>query len=130
MQFSLSTFIFLLFSLFTLPLPSYYFLYLRCLVVFSANRLLCLPLFVWHFLDRNSEDPSKSMWEEQQAAGPSFRMLLATLCRANVLSKQLADGELDSRVSGALDVVSLLSITDLKPQSFCLPSFKVGSIFR
>lgn len=70
------------------------------------------------------------MWEEQQAAGPSFRILLATLCRANVLSKQLADGELDSQVSGALGVVGLLSITHLKPQSFCLPSFKVGSTFR
>jgi hypothetical protein len=70
------------------------------------------------------------MWEEQQTAGPSFRMLLATLCRAKVLSKQLADGELDSRVFGTLGVLSLLSITYLKPQPFCLPSFKVGSIFR
>jgi len=70
------------------------------------------------------------MWEKQQAASPSFRILLATLCRANVLSKQLADGELDSRVSGALGVVVLLSITHLKPQSLYLPSFKVGSLFR
>lgn len=96
MQFSPRIFTFLLFSLFTLPLSSYYFLYLHSFVVFFANRLLCLPVFVWHFLDRNSEDPSSFMWEEQQAAGPSFRILLATLCPTNVLSKQLADGELDS----------------------------------
>jgi len=130
MLFSLSIFIFLLFSLCTLPFPSYYFLYLHRLVVFFANRLLCLPLFVWHFLDRNSEDPSNFMWEEQQAAGPSFQILLATLCRANALSKQLADGELDSRVSGTLGVVGFLSITNFKPQSFYLPIFKVGSTFR
>jgi hypothetical protein len=127
MQFSLS--IFLLFTLFTLPLPSYCFLYLHCLVVFFASRLLCLSLFVWHFRDRTSKDPSSCMWKEQQTAGPSFRILLATWCRAKVLSKQLADGELDSRVFGALGVVGLSSITYLKPQPFCLPSFKVGSIF-
>jgi len=50
----------------TLPLLSYYFLYLHCLVVFFAKRLLCLPLFVWHFLDRNSEDPSSLMWENNK----------------------------------------------------------------
>ena len=129
MQFSLSIFIFLLYSLFTLPLPSYYFLYLHYNVIFFANRLLCLPLFFWHFLNRNSDDPSSFMWEEQ-AAGPIFWILLATLCRTNILSKQLVDGELDSRVSGALGVVGLLSKTHLKLQSFYLPSFKVGSIFR
>jgi hypothetical protein len=73
MQFSLGIFIFLLLSLFMLPLPFYCFLYLHCLVVFFANRLLCLPVFVWHVLDRNSEDPSIFMWEEQ-AASRSFRI--------------------------------------------------------